>query len=42
MCLDHQLKLLNMQRSSIKIGAKVLWLQLGIKNETAKKLVEVK
>ena len=26
--------------ASIKIGAKVLWLQLGIKNETAKKLVE--
>ena len=25
---------------SIKIGAKVLWLQLGIKNETAKELVE--
>ena len=27
--------------SSIKIGAKVLWLQLGIKNETAKELVEL-
>jgi len=26
--------------SSIKIGAKVLWLQLGIKNQTAKELVE--
>ena len=26
---------------SIKIGAKVLWLQLGIKNETAKELVEL-
>ena len=26
--------------SSIKIRAKVLWLQLGIKNETAKELVE--
>ena len=27
--------------SSIKIGAKVLWLQLGIKNDTAKELVEL-
>ena len=27
--------------SCIKIGAKVLWLQLGIKNETAKELVEL-
>jgi hypothetical protein len=27
---------------TIKIGAKVLWLQLGIKNEEAKKLVETK
>ena len=27
---------------AIKIGAKVLWLQLGIKNEEAKKIVEAK
>ena len=27
--------------SSIRIGAKVLWLQLGIKNENAKELVEL-
>ena len=27
---------------TIKIGAKVLWLQLGIKNDEAKKLVETK
>ena len=27
---------------TVKIGAKVLWLQLGIKNEEAKKLVESK
>ncbi len=29
-------------RDTIKIGAKVLWLQLGIKNEEAKKLVQSK
>ena len=27
-------------KDAVKIGAKVLWLQLGIKNEEAKKLVE--
>ena len=30
---------LDIARDTIKIGAKVLWLQLGIKNEQAKKLV---
>ena len=33
---------LNIARDTIKIGAKVLWLQLGIKNEEAKKLVQSK
>ena len=27
-------------KDAVKIGAKVLWLQLGIRNENAKKLVE--
>ena len=34
------IEVLKYAESSIKIGAKVLWLQLGIKNQTAKKLVE--
>ena len=29
-------------KDAVKIGAKVLWLQLGISNENAKKLVEEK
>ena len=33
---------LDIARDTIKIGAKVLWLQLGIKNEEAKKLVQSK
>ncbi len=31
---------LDIARDTINIGAKVLWLQLGIKNEEAKKIVE--
>ena len=31
---------LDIARDTIKIGAKVLWLQLGIKSEEAKKIVE--
>jgi predicted CoA-binding protein len=34
------IEVLKYAESSIKIGAKVLWLQLGIKNQTAKELVE--
>ena len=33
---------LKFAEDSVKIGAKVLWLQLGIRNEKAKKLVESK
>ena len=33
---------LNLAEETIKIGAKVLWLQLGIRSEKAKKLVESK
>jgi len=33
-------EVLKYAESSVKIGAKVLWLQLGIKNMTAKELVE--
>ena len=31
---------LNIARDTVSIGAKVLWLQLGIKSEDAKKIVE--
>ena len=33
---------LNFAEKTIKIGAKVLWLQLGIRNQEARKLVESK
>ena len=33
-------EVLSIAEDSIKIGAKVLWLQLGIRNEEARKLVE--
>jgi len=33
-------EVLDIAKDTISIGAKVLWLQLGIKNEEAKKLVE--
>ena len=33
---------LSIAEDTIKIGAKVLWLQLGIKNDEAKKLIESK
>tara|TARA_B100001758_G_C18073520_1_gene434468 strand:- start:33 stop:467 length:435 start_codon:yes stop_codon:yes gene_type:complete len=33
-------EVLNIAKDTIQIGAKVLWLQLGIKNEEAKKIVE--
>ena len=33
-------EVLDIAKDTIKIGAKVLWLQLGIKNEEAKKIVE--
>ena len=33
---------LDIAKDTIKIGAKVLWLQLGIKNEEARLLVESK
>ena len=32
----------NLAEETVKIGAKVLWLQLGIKSEEAKELVEAK
>ena len=32
----------NLAEDAVKIGAKVLWLQLGIRSEEAKKIVEVK
>ena len=34
------IEVLNIAKDTIDIGAKVLWLQLGIKNEEAKKIVE--
>ena len=50
--IKHQVDIVDVFRPSnevtaiaedaIKIGAKVLWLQLGIKNEEAKKIVEAK
>ena len=33
-------EVLDIAKDTIQIGAKVLWLQLGIKNEEAKKIVE--
>ena len=33
-------EILNVAEKTVKIGAKVLWLQLGIRSEEAKKLVE--
>jgi len=33
-------EVLDIAKGTIQIGAKVLWLQLGIKNEEAKKIVE--
>ena len=42
MCLDLQQKHLSLQKGGVKIGAKVLWLQLGIRSVEAKKLVESK
>ena len=38
MCLDHQQKLLKYAEESVKIGAKVLWLQLGIRSVEAKEV----
>ena len=40
MYLDHLQKLTKYAEESVKIGAKVLWLQLGIKSLEAKELVE--
>jgi len=34
------IEVLNIAKDTIDIGAKVLWLQLGIKNEEAKEIVE--
>ena len=34
------IEVLNIAKDTINIGAKVLWLQLGIKNEEAKEIVE--
>ena len=34
------IEVLNIAKDTIDIGAKVLWLQLGIKNEQAKKIIE--
>ena len=33
-------EVLDIAKDTVKIGAKVLWLQIGIKNEEAKKIVE--
>ena len=33
-------EVLDIAKDTVKIGAKVLWLQLGIKNEEAKKIVQ--
>ena len=33
-------EVLEIAKDTVNIGAKVLWLQLGIKNEKAKKVVE--
>ena len=33
-------EVLDIAKDTIQIGAKVLWLQLGIKNEEAKKIIE--
>ena len=40
MFLDHLKKLYRIAEDTVKIGAKVLWLQLGIRDEEAKKLME--
>ena len=40
MFLDLPKKVPAIAKDTIKIGAKVLWLQLGIKSEEAKKLIE--
>ncbi len=40
MFLDHQKKFMLLQKMRVKIGAKVLWLQLGIRDEKAKELME--
>ena len=40
--IDVKKEALAIAEDTIKIGAKVLWLQLGIKNDEAKKLVESK
>ena len=40
MFLDLQKKFTAIAEDAVKIGAKVLWLQLGIRDEKAKELVE--
>ena len=39
MCLDHLLKPYSFAENTVKIGAKVLWLQLGIRSKEAQELV---
>ena len=40
MCLDQSKEAYGIAEDTVKIGAKVLWLQLGIRDESAKDLMK--
>ena len=42
MFLDHQLEAFKYAEETVKINAKVLWLQLGIRSNKAKEMLKIK